>query len=63
MAQRGLKMGSFHLIVHPKWSTIIFEKKCFKPICHPFLVQQPTIFKVFWDFPPAKMRHHGLKTG
>ena len=27
MACNGLKKGSFHLFVHPKWSRIILEKK------------------------------------
>ena len=28
-AQSGLKMGSFHLFVHPKWSTITLRKMHF----------------------------------
>ena len=27
--QNGLKMGSFHLFVHPQWSTITFAKTRF----------------------------------
>ena len=37
MAQNGLKMGSFHLLVHPKCSRINFEKMCFGPISGPCL--------------------------
>ena len=29
MACNGLKMGSFYLFVHPKWSGIIFGKTHF----------------------------------
>ena len=29
MACNGLKMGLFHLFVHPKWSRIIFGKTHF----------------------------------
>ena len=28
-AQNGLKMGSFHPLVHPKWSRMILEKYAF----------------------------------
>ena len=29
MPQNGLKMGSFHPFVHPKWSRMRFRKMCF----------------------------------
>ena len=35
MACNGLKMGSFHLFRHPKWSRIIFGKTHFSPIFCP----------------------------
>ena len=28
MPQNGLKMGSFHPFVHPKWSMMSFGKMC-----------------------------------
>ena len=34
-----------------------------KGIFDAFLVPKRPIFKSVWDFPWAKMRHHGLKTG
>ena len=37
-AQNGLKMGSFHPLVHPKWPRMIFGKMRFGPIFDPFLV-------------------------
>ena len=39
MPQNGLKMGSFHPYVHPKWSRLIFAKMRFRPIFDPFLVK------------------------
>ena len=39
MACNGLKMGSFHLFVHPKWSGIIFGKYIFDPFLTHFLSQ------------------------
>ena len=38
MSCNGLKMGSFHLFRHPKWSRIIFGKTDFGPILDPFFV-------------------------
>ena len=38
MPQNGLKMGSFHPFVHPKWSRMRFGKMRFRPIFDPFLV-------------------------
>ena len=46
MSCNGLKKGSFHLFVHPKWSRIIFGKTHFDP----FLVAKQPIFKAFWGF-------------
>ena len=63
MAQNGLKMGSFHLFVHPKRSRITFGKHILDPFLDPFFVPKRPIFKAFWDFPWAKTGHHGLKTG
>ena len=31
MACNGLKMGSFHLFVHRKWSRIILQQHIFDP--------------------------------
>ena len=62
MACNGLKMGSFHLFRHPKWSRIIFGKTHFSPIFDPFFVPQQPIFNAFWDFRGAKTGHHELKT-
>ena len=56
-------MGSFHLFVHPKWSTITFGNLRFGPIFDPFLVPKWPIFKTFWQFRRAKTGHHELKTG
>ena len=58
MPQNGLKMGSFHPLVHPKWSRMRFGKMRFDP----FLVPKQPIFKAFWDFWRTKMGHHKLKT-
>ena len=46
MACHGLKKGSFHLFVHPKWSRIIFGKTHFWPIFDPFFVPKQPIFLV-----------------
>ena len=62
MPQNGLKMGSFHPLVHPKWSRMIFGKKRFESIFEPFLVPKQPIFKAFWDFGRTNMCHHKLKT-
>ena len=35
MPQNGLKMGSFHPLVHPKWSRMTFGKMRFSPIFGP----------------------------
>ena len=59
--QNGLKMGSFHPLVHPKWTTMIFGKMRFRPSFDPFLVPKEPIFKAFWDFRMTKMGHHKLK--
>ena len=45
MACNGLKRGSFHLFVHPKWCRVIFEKTHFWPIFDPFLVAKQPIFE------------------
>ena len=46
MACNRLKKGSFRLVVHPKWSRILFDT---------FLVPKQPIFKPFCDFGGAKM--------
>ena len=51
-----------HLFEHHKWSRITFGKPRFSPIFDALLVPKRPIFKVFWDFPWPKTRHHGLKT-
>ena len=63
MPRNGLKMGSFHPLVHPKWSWMRFRKMRFGPIFDPFLVPKQPIFKAFWDFRRTKMGHRKLKTG
>ena len=62
MACNGLKKGSFHLFVHPKWSRIIFGIPHFSPIFDPFLSAKQPIFNAFWAFRRAKTGHHELKT-
>ena len=62
MPQNGLKMGSFHPLVHPNWSRMRFGKMHFRPIFDPFLVPKQPIFKAFRDFRRTKMGHHKLKT-
>ena len=39
MGCNGLKKGSFHLFVHPKWSRIILEKHIFDPFLTHFWEQ------------------------
>ena len=64
MACNGLKKGSFHLFLHPKWSRIIFFKKyIFLPIVDLFFVPKQPIFKAFCEFGGAKMACNGLKLG
>ena len=58
MACKGLKMGSFHLFRHSRWSTIIFEKTHFSPIFALFCVPKQPIIKTFRDFRRAKEGHH-----
>ena len=49
MPQNGLKMGSFHPFVHPKWSRMRFG--CvFDPFLDPLLVPKSPIFKAFGGF-------------
>ena len=62
MPQNGLKMGSFHPFVHPKWSRMRFGKCVLDPFLTDFLVPKQPFFKAFWDFRRAKMGHHKLKT-
>ena len=38
MAQNRLKMGRYHLYVHPKSRHIIFWEKLFDPFCDPYVV-------------------------
>ena len=56
MACNGVKIGSFHLFRHPKWSQINLNK-IFKPFLTHFLSQN----KAFWDFRRAKTGHRELK--
>ena len=46
MPQNGLKMGSFHPLVHPKWSTMSFGKNAF--LTH------------FWSQNSPFSRHFGI---
>ena len=62
MPQNGLKMGSFHPLVQPKWCGMSSRKMRFGPIFNPFWVPKQRIFKAFWDFRRTKMGHHKLKT-
>ena len=55
MACNGLKMGSFHLFRHPKWSRIIFD-----PFLTHFLFQNTPFSR--WDYRRAKTGHHELIT-
>ena len=59
----GLKMGSFHLFVHPKWSRIISGKNTFSSIFDPLLVAKRPIFKAFGDFGGAKNRLQWAPSG
>ena len=52
MARNGLKMGSFHLFVHPKRPWINLGKRCF----HPFLTH-------FWSPKGLFSRHLGTFGG
>ena len=63
MACNGLKMCSFYLFRHPRWSRIILEKHTFGHIFDPFLVAKQPNFKAFCDFGGAKMACNGLKVG
>ena len=48
MACNGLKKGSFHLFVHPKWPKIIFlEKHTFDPFSTHFLSQNNPFLRHF----------------
>ena len=60
MPQNGLKMGSFHPFVHPKWSRMRFGKMRFQPIFDPFLVPKQPIFKEDQNGPPQAQ--NGPKT-
>ena len=50
MACNGLKKGSFHLFVHPKWSRIIMEKHVFDPFLTHFLSQNNPFSRHFGIF-------------
>ena len=50
MACNGLKMGSFHLFVRPKWFKIIIGKTYFRPIFDPYLID-------FWSQDHLFSRH------
>ena len=54
-----LKMASFHMFVHPKWSKITFRKTVF----HPFVVLKRPLLEALRDSPCAKTRHPRLKIG
>ena len=62
-AQTGLKMGSKHFFVVPKWSTITLGKNTFLTIFDRILVLKRPIFKALWDLPCPKMHHHEVKMG
>ena len=49
--QNGLKMGSFHLLVHPEWSRMILEKCVFDPFLTHFWSQNSPFSRHFgiWD--------------
>ena len=47
MACHGLKMGSFHLLGHPKWSRIIFGKHIFDPFLIHFSSQNSPFSRHF----------------
>ena len=53
MPQNGLKMGSFHPFVNPKWSRMRFWKKC---VFDPFLTH-------FWSQNSPFSRHYGIFGG
>ena len=61
MACNGLKEGSLHLLVHPKWSRIIFGKVDFWPIFDLFLVAKQSVFKASCDFLGPKWLAMGSK--
>ena len=63
IAQHGLKMDSFHLFVHPKYSKGIFGKTHFDPFLTDFLSLKQPFFKAFCDSEVAKMACNGLKKG
>ena len=50
MPQNGLKMGSFHPFVHPKWSRMRFEKMRFLPILTHFWSQNSPFSRHFGIF-------------
>ena len=52
MPQNGLKTGSFHPLVHPKWSRMRFGKMRFDP----FLT-------LFWSQNSPFSRHFGIFGG
>ena len=54
MPQNGLKMGSFHPLVHPKWCGMSFGKMRF--FIHPFSTH-------FWSQNSASSRHFGIFGG
>ena len=48
MPENGLKMGSFHPFVHPKWSRIeVFEKCVFDPFLADFWSQNSPLSRHF----------------
>ena len=50
MGQYGLKVGSFHLSLHPKWSWVILGKHVFDPFLTYFQFQKWPIFRHFGIF-------------
>ena len=64
LGQNGLKMGSSHLFVHPRWLRSIFGKmRLFDPFLTHFCSQNGwLVFKAFWDFRRAKTGSKQAKT-
>ena len=64
MACNGLKMGSFHLFRHPKWSRIIFGKTHFSSTFLPIFGRKTTHFsRHFVTLPRQKWLEMGSKMG
>ena len=59
----GSKWANFTCLCTPKGQGSLLEKHFFDPFLTHLGPQKRPIFQAFWDFPKAKKRHHGLKTG